>query len=78
MSAEEALGMKVMHRVKHPEYMLFVDEVGNNTNMKDDEKVGGKRLLKEKRQKANITAANSDARLTFLEFTAATGEPVLI
>ena len=25
MSAEEALGMKVMHRVKHPEYILFVD-----------------------------------------------------
>ena len=33
MSAEEALGMKVTHRVKHPEYMLFVDEVGNNTNL---------------------------------------------
>ena len=29
MSAEEALGMKVTYRVKHPEYMLFVDEVGN-------------------------------------------------
>ena len=27
MSAEEALGRKVTHRVKHPEYMLFVDEV---------------------------------------------------
>ena len=25
MSAEEALGMMVTHRVKHPEYMLFVD-----------------------------------------------------
>ena len=27
MSAEEALGMKVTHQVKHPKYMLFVDEV---------------------------------------------------
>ena len=33
MSEDEALEMKVTHRVKHPEYMLFVDEVGNNTNM---------------------------------------------
>ena len=48
MSAKEALGMKVTHQVKHPEYILFVDEVGNNTNMKDDGKVGGERLIKEK------------------------------
>ena len=25
--AEEVLGMKVTHQVKHPKYMLFVDEV---------------------------------------------------
>ena len=48
MSADEDLGMKVTHQVKHPEYMLFVDEVGNNTNMKDDGKVGGERMLKDK------------------------------
>ena len=41
MSTEEALGMKVTHRVKHPEYMVCVDEIGNNNNMKDDGKVGG-------------------------------------
>ena len=73
MSEEEALGMNVTHRVNHPEYMLFVDEVGNNTNMKDDGKVGGKRFLKEKCQKANITAATSSAHFTVLGFTAATG-----
>ena len=28
MYAEEDLGMKATHRVKHPEYMIFVDEVG--------------------------------------------------
>ena len=77
MSAEEALGMKVTHRVKHPEYMLFVDEVGNNTNMKYDGKVGGERLLKEKGQKAKITDATSDAHFTVLGFTAATGKPVM-
>ena len=48
MSAEKALGMNVAYRVKHPDYMLFVDEVGNNTNMKDDGNVGGGLLLKEK------------------------------
>ena len=77
MSAEEALWMKVIHRVKHPEYMLFVGEVGNNTNMKDNGKVGGERLLKEKVQRAKITAMTSDAHFTVLGFTAATGEPVM-
>ena len=72
MSAEEALGLKVTHRVKHPEYMLFVDEVENNTNMKDDGKVGGEQLLKEKGQRAKITAATNDAHFTVLVFTAAT------
>ena len=77
MSAEEALGMKVTHRVKHPEYMLFVDKVGNNTNMKYDGNVGRERLLKKKHQRAKITAATSDAQFTVLGFTAATGEPVM-
>ena len=40
MSAEDDLGMKFTHLVKHPDYMLFVDEVGNKTNMKDDGNVG--------------------------------------
>ena len=63
MSEEEALGMNFTHWVKHPDYMLFADEVVNNTNMKDDGKVGGERLLKEKIQKAKITAATSDCTL---------------
>ena len=46
MSEEEVLVMNFTHRLKHPEYMLFVDEVGNNTNMKDDGKVGGELFLK--------------------------------
>ena len=54
-----------------------MDEVGKNTNMKNDGKVGGEQLLKEKGQRANITAATSDAHFTVLGFTAATGEPVM-
>ena len=73
MYVEEALGMKGTYRVKHPEYMLFVDEFGNNTNMKNDGKVGGKRLLKKKGQKAKITAATSNAQFNVLGFIATTG-----
>ena len=38
---EESHGEKVMYKVKYPEYCVFVDEVGNNTNMKDNGNVGG-------------------------------------
>ena len=45
--------------------------------MKDDGNVGGERLLKEKHQKSKINAATSDAHLTILGLTAATGEPIM-
>ena len=77
MEEAEALGKKVEHRLKHPEYVLFVDEVGNNTNMKEDGRVGGERLLKAKGTKASISASTTDAHYTVLGFTAATGEAVM-
>jgi hypothetical protein len=76
-SEAESFGEKVSQVVKHPEYVLFVDEVGNNTNMKDDGRVGGERLLKGRRETAEVTAATSEAHFTVLGFTAATGEAVM-
>jgi hypothetical protein len=76
-SEAESFGEKVTKIMKHPEYVLFVDEVGNNTNMKDDGRVGGERLLKAKGRKAEVTAATSEAHFTVLGFTAANGEPVM-
>jgi hypothetical protein len=31
--------------LKHPEYLLFVDETGCNTNQKDDKYVGGEQFI---------------------------------
>ena len=70
----ESFGEKVSKTVKHPEY---VDEVGNNTNMKDDGCVGGERLLKARGQMAEVTAATPEADFNVLGFTAATGETVM-
>ena len=76
-SKEEAHGDKVRYKVKYPEYCVFVDEVGNNTNMKDDGNVGGEKLLKKKGSKARVTAATHDAHFTVLGFTSGTGAPVM-
>ena len=76
-SEAEAFGEKVSKIVKHADYLLFVNKVGNNTNMKEDGRIGGERLLKARGQVAEVTAATSDAHFTVLGFTAGTGEPVM-
>ena len=47
-SEGEAHRKKTNHRVKYPNYQLCVNEVGNNTNMKHNDNVGGEELLKAK------------------------------
>ena len=54
-----------------------MDDVGNNTNMKDDGNVGGEKLLKKKASKARVMAATNDAHFTVLGFTSGTGAPVM-
>ena len=45
VTKERAFGEKVEYRVTHPEYILFADEVGNNTCQKDDGHMGGQKYL---------------------------------
>ena len=40
---KDAHRMKVNHWLTHPEYVVHVDEVGNNTNQKDERLAGGKK-----------------------------------
>jgi hypothetical protein len=54
-SEAEAFGEKVSQIFKHADYVMFVDEVGNNTNMKDNSCIGGERLLKARVQMAEVT-----------------------
>jgi hypothetical protein len=73
----EAFGEKVSKMVKHADYLLFVNEVGNNTNMKEDGHIGGERLLQARGQTAEVTAVTSNAHFAMFGFTAGTGEPVI-
>ena len=74
---EEAHGEKVRYTVKYHEYCVFVDEVGNNTNMKEYENVGGEKLLKKKGSKARLMAATNNTLFTVLGFTSGTGASVM-
>jgi hypothetical protein len=76
-SEEEAFGYIVRQTVKHADYLLFVDDVGSNTNMKEDGCIGEEQLLKAKGESAEVMAPTSNAHFTVLGFTSGTGEPVM-
>ena len=63
--------------MKHPEYQVFVEKVGNNINMKDYGNFGEDKRLKRNIGKANITAATKDSHFTVLGFTSGTGAPIM-
>ena len=66
---KDALGKMVDYSLKHPECLVFVDEVGNNMNVKDDGRVGGEKKIGAKGERAQQTVASNDAHFTVLGFT---------
>ena len=79
---KDAHGLKVHHQLTHPEYVVHVDEVGNNTNQKDNGLVGGEKRLSNDRDSkqtggAKVACSTKDARWTTLGFTSGTGQPIM-
>jgi hypothetical protein len=62
--------------VTDPSYILFVDETGSSTNMRND-KPGSSKLIAEKGYNGTKQAISLDLRYTTMGFTAATGVPVM-
>ena len=74
---EDAVGEKVEYQLTHPDHILYVDEVGNNTCQKEDGGKGGQKMLIGRGTEARTACSTSDAHWTTLGFTAGNGEPVL-
>ena len=72
-------GLETHYKFTHPEYLLFVDETGCNTNQLNDGKVGGELYLMPKNSgdAAAPAGATTDLHFTVLPFISGTGEPVL-
>jgi hypothetical protein len=75
--ADEVFGLPTNIKLVHPNYLLFVDEVGSNTDMKKDKQQGKQRVIAEKGCQGTRSAITSDLHYTVMGFTAATGEPVM-
>ena len=62
----------VEYVITQPQYVLFVDEVGSNTNMKKDKRQGGKRKISIKGQASSYQGSTGDTHYTVMCFTAST------
>ena len=74
---ENAVGEMVEYKVTYPEYILFADEVGNNTCQKDDGHVGGQKFLVKRGSQPRQGSSTSDVHWTTMGFTSGSGKPVM-
>jgi hypothetical protein len=73
---EEAFGRQTPYYITHPEYLVFIDEVGDNTSQKNDGNAGGEKFIVDKDKHAIKKSSYQDSHFTVLGFTLATGEPL--
>jgi hypothetical protein len=74
---DKPLGLPCDTKIIHPEYLLFFDETGCNTNQKKDGHYGGEKLVCARGMTPKQICSSRDKHFTVLGLTAATGEPVL-
>jgi hypothetical protein len=74
-SEEKAFGLKGKYELIHPAMLIFVDELGCNTNKKQDG--DNEKYLCPSFGRPQSRAAMKDSHFTVLGFTAADGDPLM-
>lgn len=69
-------GLPCDTEILHPDYILFADETGCNTNQKKDGHYGGTKYIVGRGTVPKEYACTTDKHFTLMGFTAANGEPV--
>jgi len=72
---ETRLGNKTKFRMMHPNYLLFVNKVGPNTNAEKDN-TNSERRICHRDNRSQQVSSSSNPHYTTLPFTNALGEPV--
>jgi hypothetical protein len=73
----QKLGLPCDIKVLYPEFILFADETGCNTNQKKDGHIGGTKYVVGRNTVPKEISSTSDKHFTVLGVTAASGDPVL-
>ena len=74
---EEAAGHQINHHLSHPQFFLFGDEVGTDTNQMDDGNNGVQIYIIINGIKTSLIFSKASVCFTFMGMTTATKEPVL-
>jgi hypothetical protein len=73
----ESYRQKTKYLLRHPEKLLFVDEVSKNISQKGDGNPGGQKFMVAKEIRAKLQKSFRDNHFTVLGFTAADGRMVM-
>jgi hypothetical protein len=73
----EAYGPKTQYSLLHPEYLVMVDEVGENISQKGDGNAGGQKFMVTSDMRAQVRIFFKDNHFTVLGFTAVNGYPTM-
>jgi hypothetical protein len=73
----EAYRRKMQYSLLHPEYLVMVDEVGENISQKGDGNAGGQKYMVVIDMLAQVRNSFKDNHFTVLGFTAANGLPTM-
>jgi hypothetical protein len=75
---EDSIGLKSDIHIIHPEWIVFVDETGVNTNQKDDRNLGSQLFIVPfDNPDARLQGATTNIHFTVLCFQAGNGHPIL-
>jgi hypothetical protein len=74
---KDAFGLKKQYFLLHPNKVIFVNEVGNNTRQPNDRNIGGEKFICTAGGRPQQQANMKDAHFTILGFTSETGQPLL-
>jgi hypothetical protein len=73
----EAYGQKMQYSLLHQEYLVMVDEVGENISQKGDGNTGGQKFTVANEMRAQVRNSFKDNHFTVLGFTASNGQPTM-
>jgi hypothetical protein len=74
---KDTFGLPTRYIMKQPDKLIFVDEVGSNTNTSKDGNIGGEKFLCKVNSRPQIKVTTKDSHFTVLGFTTALGVPVM-
>jgi len=72
-----AYGLLVRHNLLHLDWLLFMDEIGINTNQKEDGHSGGEKYVCAPGTTPKIACATNNHRATIIPFVTASGKTVI-